>query len=183
MHAPEPEEASTATPDGGAIAVAEAPPRVRRRLVASPDKTYRQARRTLAIRHVGGHRLVAILEIASPSNKDRATSVEEFADKIDLALRFGCHVLLVDLFPPGPHDPRGLHGAAWERYGDEEDLPRSPLDAGLVRGPRATRGVRRASRRRRGPARYAAVPDAHGVHQHPAGADLPGGLPRPGGPR
>jgi hypothetical protein len=32
-------------------------------------------------------------------------------------------VLLVDLFPPGRHDPRGLHVALWERLGDETDDP------------------------------------------------------------
>jgi hypothetical protein len=29
-------------------------------------------------------------------------------------------VLLVDLFAPGRHDPRGLHGAVWNEYDDEE---------------------------------------------------------------
>ena len=38
------------------------------------------------------------------------------------------HLLLVDLIPPGRHDPRGIHGAAWsffdaEEYGLPPDRP------------------------------------------------------------
>jgi hypothetical protein len=63
-------------PSDGGLAVAEAPPKVRRRFTGI--ETYRQRRRTLAIRHVSGHRLIALLEIVSPANKDRLESVEEF---------------------------------------------------------------------------------------------------------
>ena len=56
-------------PLGGAMAVAEAPPKVRRKLTAA--ETYRQRRRTLAIRHVSGHRLIALVEIVSPGNSRR----------------------------------------------------------------------------------------------------------------
>ncbi len=92
--------------DGG-TAVADAPPRVRRRQTLDPAGRGRP--RTLAIRHVSDHQLVAILEILSPANKDRRTSVDEFAMKAVDALERGVHVLLVDLFPPGPSDPHGIH--------------------------------------------------------------------------
>jgi hypothetical protein len=106
----------------GAIAVAEAPPKARRKLTAV--ETYRQRRRTLAIRHVSGHRLIALLEIVSPSNKDRAGTVGEFVGKVIEALDMGIHVLLLDLFPPGRHDACGMHGAVWDYYGDRPyDLP------------------------------------------------------------
>src|SRR5581483_11046142 len=61
-------------PDTGGTAVAEAPPRVRHRQTIAPGALSR--RRTLAVRHVSGHRLVALLEIVSPANKDRASHVE-----------------------------------------------------------------------------------------------------------
>ena len=96
----------------GGTVVAEAPPKVRRRLTVSAAT--RKRRRTLAIRHVSGHRLIAIIEIVSPTNKDRAAHVEEFAEKVEDALRHGIHVLLVDLLAPGPHDPQGMHGAVWQ---------------------------------------------------------------------
>ena len=59
------------------------------------------------------------MEIVSPANKDRRAHVEEFIDKAEIALLHGIHLLLIDLFPPGPHDPHGMHAALWERFDDE----------------------------------------------------------------
>src|SRR5438270_6935784 len=72
-------------------------------------------RRSLAIRHVSGHRLVALLEIVSPANKDRARHVEDFAAKAVDALDTGVHLFVVDLFPPAAHDPHGMHGVIRQR--------------------------------------------------------------------
>jgi len=111
-------------PGNGGVALIDAPPRVSRKLVASAELSYKALRRTLAIRHVSGHRLVAIVEIVSPGNKDRSSSVAEFAEKVESALRNGIHVLLIDLFVPGKHDPRGMHGAAWSFFDTQEyELP------------------------------------------------------------
>jgi len=96
-------------PATGGIALANAPPRMRRRHTVEPSAL--GLRRSLAIRHVSGHRLVALIEIISPANKDRARHVKEFVDKAASALDLGVHLLLMDLFPPGPHDPSGMHGA------------------------------------------------------------------------
>jgi hypothetical protein len=104
----------------GPVAVAEVPPRVGRKLVASPNASYRAARRTLTIRHTSGHRIVALLEILSPANKDRASSLADFVEKAHSALQHGCHLLVIDLCPPGLHDPQGIHGAIWEPF-DPED--------------------------------------------------------------
>jgi hypothetical protein len=70
-----------------------------------------------------------LVEIVSPANKDRARHVEEFADKAEDALRRGVHLLLVDLFPPGAHDPQGMHDVIWQRFNDEpyDPLPQMPL--------------------------------------------------------
>lgn len=95
-------------PDAGGVAVADAPPRTRRRQTIQTETLIR--RRSLAIRHVSGHRLVALIEIVSPGNKDRARHVAEFAGKVAEALEIGVHVLMVDLIPPSPHDPEGMHG-------------------------------------------------------------------------
>jgi hypothetical protein len=123
LHASRPGgEPASAPPTDGGLAVAEAPPKVRRKLTGT--ETYRQRRRTLAIRHVSGHRLIALLEIVSPANKDRLESVEEFVTKAVEALDLGIHVLLLDLFPPGVHDPRGMHGAVWNQFDEAPyDLP------------------------------------------------------------
>lgn len=122
----------------GATAVAEAPPRVRRRQVIEPSA--RTRRRSLAVRHVSGHRLIALMEMVSPANKDRAAHVEEFAAKAASTLDFGVHLLIVDLFPPGLHDPQGIHGVIQEYLGpsnDVYDLPsKEPLTlASYAAGP------------------------------------------------
>jgi hypothetical protein len=110
LHAnPEPLEPDWLPPDTGGIALANAPPRVQRRQTV--EQTLLARRRSLAIRHVSGHRLIALIEIISPGNKDRARHVDELIDKAASALERGAHVLLLDLFPPGPHDPSGIHGS------------------------------------------------------------------------
>ena len=113
-------------PDAGGVAVADAPPRTRRRHTVETATLTR--RRSLAIRHVSGHRLVALIEIVSPGNKDRARHVAEFADKVAEALEVGVHVLLVDLLPPGNHDPAGMHGVIiqeLESLAEPYELPRN----------------------------------------------------------
>jgi hypothetical protein len=106
----------------GGITLADAPLGVSRKMVADPQAAYRRLRRTLTIRHISGHRIVAFLEIVSPANKDRPATVKDFADKVDAALLNGIHVLVADLFPPGKHDPLGIHGALWTSYSTEEYL-------------------------------------------------------------
>jgi hypothetical protein len=126
-------------PATGGVAVVEEPPRTRRKHTVEPAVLAR--RRSLAIRHVSGHRLVALVEIVSPANKDRARHVEDFAAKAVAALDVGVHLLLVDLFPPGPHDPYGMHGAILQRLEQSDepyDLPADePLTlTGYSSGPR-----------------------------------------------
>ena len=117
------EDARDAEFDEGPVAASTAPPRVSRKVVASEHATYRQLRRTIAVRHVSGHRVVALIEIVSPGNKDRVKSVEEFAEKVQASLRAGVHLLMIDLYPPSIHDPHGLHGVIWEAFDPEDFLP------------------------------------------------------------
>ena len=112
----------------GGLAVAEAPPKVRRKLSLSPAA--RALRKTLAARHASDHRLVAVIEIVSRANKDRQEHVNDLLDKIEDLLAHGVHVLLIDLFPPGSQDPQGLHAALWDRLGDTPEPP--PADEPLT---------------------------------------------------
>jgi len=117
-------------PASGGTILAEAPPKVRRKQTI--EQNLRSQRRSLAIRHVSGHRLIALLEILSPANKDRAQSVEEFADKVESALRVGVHVVVVDLFPPGHHDPHGMHDVIQQRLNPFAETYELPADEPLT---------------------------------------------------
>jgi hypothetical protein len=122
LHAEPLSEAAPLPEPGGGLALAEAPPKVRRKLTATG--AYRRLRRSLAIRHVSGHRLVGLVEIVSPSNKDRPQSVTDFVSKVVTALEHRVHVVLIDLFPPGRFDPRGMHAAVWDFFDSEAyELP------------------------------------------------------------
>jgi uncharacterized protein DUF4058 len=94
----------------GVAAVQVKPPRIARHVVANEATQYRLLRRTLTIRHSSNHRVVALLEIVSPTNKDRSASVTDFVEKACSALKQGIHVLMSDLFPAGPRDPERMHG-------------------------------------------------------------------------
>lgn len=73
----------------------------------------------VAIHHANGDRVVAYIEIVSRGNKDRRKSVEAFNDKLEDALHQGCHLLVIDLHPPGLSDPGGMHATFWTRYKNE----------------------------------------------------------------
>jgi Protein of unknown function (DUF4058) len=72
--------------------------------------------RHVAIRHVTGHRVVALFEIVSPGNKDRRRHVDAFIDKAEMAIVGGVHVAVVDLFPSTAIAPFGLPSAIWRRF-------------------------------------------------------------------
>jgi len=103
----------------GAVAIAVAPPRTKIQHSLEEHTPYRLRQKTLTIRATGSDRLVAIIEIASPSNKDRVQSVNEFVHKLRSTLKARVHVLLLDLIPPGPHDPGGIHAVLCDTYGLE----------------------------------------------------------------
>ena len=107
------------------VAPLKSPPRVSVQRTASPDILIAGRGRTLAIRNERGDRLVALLELTSPSNKDRPRSVAAFADKAAAAIEHGVHVSVIDLLPPTRHDaPHGLIPKAAEAagLGDPEEL-------------------------------------------------------------
>lgn len=76
-------------------------------------------RRTVVIRHTSGDRIVALVEIVSPGNKSSRHAIRSFVEKAVEALYRGFHLLIVDLFPPTPRDPFGLHAAIWGEFADD----------------------------------------------------------------
>jgi hypothetical protein len=119
-----PTSATVSESNAGGVAVATRPPKTRMTLEAEMDE-YVLKRRTLVIRHSSGDRIVALLEIVSPGNKSSSHSLRSFVDKALEALARGYHLLIVDLFPPGRRDPKGLPAAIWGEISDEiVGLPR-----------------------------------------------------------
>src|SRR4051812_33729179 len=98
-------------PDGG-VALATVPPRVRIRMRAEANR-YAAKAKAVTIRHVSNHRVVAMVEIVSPGNKNKQNGLNAFVRKAREALAAGIHLLLIDLFPPSVRDPQGIHGAVW----------------------------------------------------------------------
>ena len=106
--------------EGGGVALAEAPPKVAVPIRLSESAAYREERKTLVIRHRSGRRIVALIEIVSPANKDRDKTVERFVRKAESALRQDIHLLVIDLLPAGPWDPGDINAAIWDAVGGEE---------------------------------------------------------------
>lgn len=102
---------------GGGLLLAAAPPRVRFTATAEPEQ-YARKRKAIAIRHINGDHVVAILEIVSPGNKAGRHPLRAFVDKAVELLDAGIHLLILDLFPPGPRDPQGIHAAIWSEISD-----------------------------------------------------------------
>ena len=89
--------------DEGGVAVAAAPPTAR--VIAKFEKiNYAKRADRVVIRH-GRGKVVAIIEIVSPGNKDSRNAIRTFVEKAADILNQGVNLLIVDLFPPTPRDP------------------------------------------------------------------------------
>jgi hypothetical protein len=128
LQTPSDESGNGSIPAPGTVAVATEPPCVRQIVRAELVEQTRK-RRSLVIRHVSNHRIVALLEIVSPGNKASRHALRSFVNKVLGSLEHGIHLLLIDLFPPGPRDPQGIHGVIWEELTGEihEQPPDKPL--------------------------------------------------------
>ena len=104
---------------GTDVGVTVAEPRAR--LAGETDlEFYRRKQNVVAVRHVSGDRLVAIVEIVSPGNKSSQAVYRKFVDKAVELLSQDIHLLILDLIPPTRRNPNGIHGAIWEALTDEE---------------------------------------------------------------
>lgn len=110
---------------GGGNGVAVAEPRTARRLESHAVPT---TGRALTVRHAGGERVVAVIEVVSPANKDRPEHVGDFAGKVVSLVRNGVHVVVIDILPPGKHDPDGMHAAIWPGLDTEPEAVAPPPD-------------------------------------------------------
>jgi hypothetical protein len=61
--------------------------------------------------------------IVSPGNKHQRAAIDAFVDKAVAALNSGYHLMVIDLFPPGPLAVQGMHGAIWTQFGGTYEAP------------------------------------------------------------
>ena len=80
-----------------------------------------RANRIVVKHHLG--RIVAIIEIVSPGNKHSKAALRDFVEKTLDYLKNRVHVLVIDLFPPTPRDPCGLHKLIWDEFLEEDFVP------------------------------------------------------------
>jgi hypothetical protein len=80
---------------------------------------YRRKKDSIAIRHVSGDRITAMVEVVSPENKSSQYALQALVEKACQLLEYRIHLLIVDLFPPSPRDPNGVHAAIWQQLHDE----------------------------------------------------------------
>jgi hypothetical protein len=120
---------SPSPPPSGGIALAETPPVVRFHIQPEANR-YAAKAKVVAIRHTSNHQVIALVEIVSPGNKNNRHGIRAFVKKAVEAIQAGVHLLIIDLLPPSPRDPQGIHPLIWEELMGESDfvLPaESPL--------------------------------------------------------
>src|SRR5205085_7342714 len=81
---------------------------------------YRRKQSTVAVRHVSGDRIVAIVEVVSPGNKATRHALNAFVTKAAELLEKQVHLLVLDVLPPGRRDPEGIHARIWEEIAGQE---------------------------------------------------------------
>jgi hypothetical protein len=80
--------------------------------------------------HAGYGRAVAVVEIVTAGNKFDGRTLQAICDQLTATVRSGVHVLVIDLFPPAPSNPCGIHPILWEAFGIEDSFelpPEKPL--------------------------------------------------------
>jgi hypothetical protein len=104
---------------GRVFDLATSPPQIDFRSRAE-SPLYANKTSAIAIRHRSGHQVIAMLEIVSPRNKNSLSGLRAFVEKAVEMFKAGIHLSVVDLFPPGPRDPQGIHKAIWDEVIEEE---------------------------------------------------------------
>ena len=119
----------TRKPQGrGGVVTALAPAPSARVIQKLQTINYAKRADRVVIRH-GRGRVVAIIELVSPGNKESRHAMRSFVEKAADILSQGIHLVVVDLFPPTPRDPQGIHKAILDELSDEpfDFLPEKPL--------------------------------------------------------
>ena len=106
--------------------VATMPVRSQTRFVvqyAPETQCYARKTHRVVVRHELG-KVVAVVEVVSPGNKDRQHSLRTFVDKCVDLLDQQVNLLIIDPFPPGAYDVGGIHQVISAVYADKPfELP------------------------------------------------------------
>lgn len=87
------------------------------------EERYAAKANRISIQRGLGH-VVSIIEIVSPGSKKSAHAIHTFREKAVELIRSGVNLLVIDIFPPGPRDPQGIHKVIWDEVtGNPSELP------------------------------------------------------------
>lgn len=90
------------------------------KLVHTTDaEFYLRKKSSVVVRHVSGDRIVAIVEIVSPGNRNVVGAVRAFVDTVWDLLKQRIHLLIIDPFPPDKRTPHGLHPSIFEEIEEQ----------------------------------------------------------------
>ena len=103
--------------DGGGTATAVQP---RTAFVLPAEVKVVRARKAnrVAVRHRLGEVMLAVASKSSRLATERLHAIRAFAEKGADLIWQGVNLLVVDLFPPGPRDPQGVHPLIWSEITD-----------------------------------------------------------------
>lgn len=113
-----PETQTPATTPTTSAALLEAPPQPKTQFVIVADaERYAAKTNRVVVRHALG-KVVAVIELVSPGNKDSRHALRSFVEKTVDLLYHHVNLLVIDPFPPGNRDPQGIHKAIWDEISD-----------------------------------------------------------------
>jgi hypothetical protein len=119
--------AGPSIPGSNSVTRQDKPPTAR--FVARYEKgAYSQRADQVVIRHVE-YGDVAVIVVVSPGHKGGRVWLRAFVERAADLVNRGIHLLVVDLFPPTPQDPHGIHKAIWDEFDDQpfDAPPAKPL--------------------------------------------------------
>jgi Protein of unknown function (DUF4058) len=101
------------------VDIATLPPPATRIVRRTTKQIYASRANRIVVKHHLG-RIIAVIEIVSPGNKDSRAALRDFVEKAVDYLRKGIHLLIIDLFPPTQRDPYGIHKVIWDEIIEED---------------------------------------------------------------
>ena len=132
---------------GEAVTRLPVPPPARFTAPLGIDEHLRQ-QKSVVIYHSEDERIIAVIEVVAPGNKNSRYGMRSFVERAVVAVLRGIHLLILDLVPPGPRDPKGIHPLIQAEFCEDSYEPPAGKPLTLV-AYAARRGERRTSSRLR----------------------------------